>query len=524
MTFDESFKFRKKGHKMLWLTHPLILVWLITSFAWGVASVLDGKQPITASSQIADFPHVAPSVSSSLDATSFPSNFNTPHSAAQAVFDPRQPTTELPLTIGTSDPTSLGQDDLQDLYAFTFIDIYCGKTATAKRRIYIGTSSHYASSGRIFFPSQNVSDINFVLAPGAGRFFWLPDSYQTPYKDDSGMLLNKTVVVAATENVVVYAYQGCADVDGKQASAFRVHELQRLGTDYWVLTYYGNRPVHLGMVSVEDDTLVTISFNHTDENAGINEKNIMMNKYDTFYLVLPFDATGTRITSNRKISVIVGLTWIALPVGSINTEPFCETLEPTFNWGKSFSVAHFLGSEASNDYIVKLLSTMNNNTVYLKQGSYRSETILQQGQSKELLVTANVTDVLEINSSKDIIVAQIATKGDPAFTNPAMTFIPPHQHGTEKEISFPVFDLAYEGNVTNYLTVWVPPTGQPSDLGLDNILTVDWKILGTDETGWRIFQTSLQTGSHIIRIKSDLRIRGIVFGSATKRSFAHPVA
>ncbi|KAJ8039773.1 hypothetical protein HOLleu_13879 [Holothuria leucospilota] len=415
-----------------------------------------------------------------------------------------------------------GQDAVQYLYVFTFIDVLCLNTDV--RQIAIETTSKTGSSGRIFFPSQNASDMYFVLGPEEGRFFQLPASYQRPHTDDSGLLLNSTVVVTANDSVVVYAYQGCASGIGRQASAFRVLERQRLGTDYWVLIHSRNKNAHLGIVAVEDNTAVVISFNHTNGNVEMREQDIMLDKYVTFYLVLPFDATGTHITSNKKISVIVGVKSIILPPGSSNSEPFCESLEPVSTWGRAFSVAHFLGPEERNDYIVKFMSAVNDNNVNWKQGPYENETTLHQGQSKELVVTANMTDVLEINSSKDIVVAQFATKGKPAFTNPAMTFIPPHKDGIGDEIFFPIFDLSYKGNVSNYLSVWVPLIEQQSHLvSLDGICT-DWQILGGHVSGWKIFKTSLKAGFHVLRIKKGFKVRAMVFSAAKLRSFAHPVA
>ncbi|KAJ8040028.1 hypothetical protein HOLleu_14212 [Holothuria leucospilota] len=418
-------------------------------------------------------------------------------------------------------PNFTGDDLTEYLFAFTFIDIYC--PTTAARQIYIGTTRLTGTSGRIYFPSQNVSDINFVLGPGEGHFLQLPANYQRPHEDDSGLLINSTVVVTANDSIVIYAYQGCADEFGQQASSFRVQERQRLGTDYWVLTHFRKSPAHLGIVAVENNTSVAISFNHTNGNFEMRQQDITMNMYDTFYLVLPFDATGTQITSNKKVSVIVGVSSIILSQGSRNTEPFCETLEPIFNWGKAFSVAHFLGPEKSNDYIVKFISAVDNNTVHWKQGPYKTETTLQQGQSKELLVTANITDVLEINSSKNILVAQFATRGDPVFTNPAMTFIPPHTDGLEDKIMFPIFDLSYEENVTNYLTVWVPPMEHLSNVSIDSICT-DWRIFGGHDSGWKIFKKALKAGSHILRVKNGFKVRAMVFSAAQKRSCAYPIA
>lgn len=407
------------------------------------------------------------------------------------------------------------------MYAFTFIDVYC--SAAEVRQIYIGTPSNTrGSSGRVFFPSQNISGIYFTLKSGQGRFFELPAGYQKPTKDDSGLLLNTTVVVAADDVVNVYAYQGCAHTYGKQASAFRVKNIKNLGTDYWVLTYF-RRHSHLGIVAVKDNTSLSISFNHSDGGREMNPQDILLNKYDTYYLVLPFDATGTHITSDKKITVIAGVRSITLPEGSKNTEPFCETLEPVSNWGKSYSTVHFLGPEKGNDYIIKFISAENNNTVNWKQGAYQNDTMLQQGESHELLVPANYTDVLEINASKDILLAQFATKGNPPITNPAMTLIPPHENGTEEEIVFPVFDLTFKQNATNYLTVWVPASAQPSDLSLDGICYVNWREFAVDGSGWKILQTALKEGSHVLTIKKGLKVKAIVFAAEQLRSIAHPV-
>ncbi|KAJ8038368.1 hypothetical protein HOLleu_15767 [Holothuria leucospilota] len=392
-----------------------------------------------------------------------------------------------------------------------------------ERQIYIGTPSKTTgASGRISFPSQNISDIYFTLKSGQGRFFEVPSGYQKPTRDDSGLLLNTTIVVAADEAVNVYAYQGCAHAYGKQASAFRVKNIKNLGTDYWVLTYFRSYS-HLGIVAVKDNTSLSISFNHSDGGSEMNTQDILLNKYDTYYLVLPFDATGTHITSDEKISVVAGVRSIILPKGSKNTEPFCETLEPVSDWGKSFSTVHFLGPQKGNDYIIKFISAENNNTVNWKQGAYQNSTILQQGESQTLLVPANYTNVLEINASKDILLAQFATKGNPPITNPAMTLIPPHENGTEEEIVFPVFDLTYKQNATNYLTVWMPASAKRSDLSLDGMRYVNWREFAEDGSGWKILQTALKEGSHVLMINKGLKVRAIVFAAEHLRSVAYPV-
>ncbi|XP_071843574.1 uncharacterized protein [Apostichopus japonicus] len=438
------------------------------------------------------------------------------HSSNVAVFEED--------SMASCDETQHDYGHYEVQYAFTFLPIHCGRRIRTVHRVSILTnSSSSCASVKLSFPlSNNISDINITLSPGSGQSILIPEAYpeiDPRNRDPYGEITNTTIVISAIGKVHAYAFTECQQ--GNQASAFRLLDVDDIGTNYWVMSYH-SYPKHkmLAVVSIYDNTSIQIHWNTSiAPELYPNNITILLNKFQTYTLALEFDPTGVQLTSNKPISVFSGHTKASIPA-TPSTDPIAECLKPVEDWGRVFSLTQLVDPKFAGGYIVRILSSSTNNITTWKLGGNHNETTLAAGEFLEVLVDGNVTHPLEIVASNKVLVVQFTVMND--HTSPVMLQVPSQEHHRiSNEILFPVFDMT-DTNTTTYLTVWLPPEVDILQLSLNERAV--WKFIDKDSSEWSIFQTILEVGFNRLAIQGNGNVHAIVYSYGHRRAYAYTIA
>ena len=131
------------------------------------------------------------------------------------------------------------------------------------------------------------------------------------------------------------------------------------------------------------------------------------------------DLTGTKIVSDKPLTVITGHQCAQIPPTTGFCEPMYVHLLPTFNWGQQFLLAPFGGRTANQYY--KLLTSEDSTTIAYRCGneSSMSQQILTAGSG--LVLTLLPDSYCYLRASSPVFLVKMAAgnqeddNGDPAL-------------------------------------------------------------------------------------------------------------
>ena len=136
------------------------------------------------------------------------------------------------------------------------------------------------------------------------------------------------------------------------------------------------------------------------------------------------DITGTKIVSNKPLTVISGH-----ECGNISESlNFCEQLAvqvpPTSTWGSEFLLAPFTGRTSGQYY--KVVASSNGTTVVYKCGTSTPIGTVLANPGQSFLLRTDLTDYCYLFTNKPVLVVQMATGGSvDNLGDPVMAIVPP---------------------------------------------------------------------------------------------------
>ena len=207
------------------------------------------------------------------------------------------------------------------------------------------------------------------------------------------------------------------------------------------------------------------------------------------------DLTGTKVESNKPISVYSGHTCGNIPTNQHFCDFIGEQLPPVASWGNEFLVQSFYNRPFG--YSLKLIGSRNNTSVSITCDA-GNDYSLSLGEGDVLSRTITQTSCY-INSTNPILVAQFSQGQFVVHTgngDPAMTVIPPLHHYSNNVTSFPVISLL---NSQTYVNLFVLTSSNSSQIRLNgNLLpplsSTSWKRYN-GSGGYYAFNSYSLTGS-----------------------------
>ena len=212
------------------------------------------------------------------------------------------------------------------------------------------------------------------------------------------------------------------------------------------------------LVGCENDTTITVtptqsvSLPQDPQTAsafvvvdpGITSHVFTLNQMQTLLVSSVDDLTGTKITSNKPLTVISGHECANVPGSATGCEPLAVHVPPSATWGTKFLLAPFAGRIGAQSF--KILSTETTSL------SYTCGTTSNVAQNTVSLVIST-NEYCYLESSQPLLVVQLSTGGSiDSQGDPAIGMISPIDQYVG-EITF--FSLETRVFPSNYISVTV---------------------------------------------------------------------
>ena len=243
-------------------------------------------------------------------------------------------------------------------------------------------------------------------------------------------------------------------VHSNRETESNVYEYFALSTDYTGMPNIVDRRSNIVLVGNSDNTAVRITPTQavilpqsTTINAG-STHNITLAQFQTLLISSLSDLTGTRIVSNKPLTVISGHQCAHIPT----TTPFCEPIyihvPPTESWGQSFLLAPFARRTSGTTF--KLVASHNNTAIAYRCGTDLSQGLVLSNAGNSTIIAFSGSPFCYLSANNSILVAQIAAGFfSDMVGDPSVSLVSPmsgHIHSTHF-VSLPIFE--------NYITVTV---------------------------------------------------------------------
>lgn len=159
------------------------------------------------------------------------------------------------------------------------------------------------------------------------------------------------------------------------------YEYFAISTDYALSPSITDRKSNILLICNLDETTVIITPTQnvslpqdaqTDstllEVVGGTTHNITLNRFQTLLISSLSDLTGTKLISNKPLTVLTGHQCAQFPATTGFCEPVYVQIPPTLNWGEKFFLAPFAGRNTSEYY--KVVTSVNSTRI-----AYRCDTL-----------------------------------------------------------------------------------------------------------------------------------------------------
>lgn len=241
------------------------------------------------------------------------------------------------------------------------------------------------------------------------------------------------------------------------------------------------------LVGCESDTEITVIPTQTvsipedpqnDDNAmasielGTTSHQFILHKMQTLLISSVDDLTGTKIISNKPLTVISGHECANIPPSRSGCEPLAVQIPPVFTWGTEFLLAPFSGRSGAQTF--KAITSQDNTFFTSTCGTTSEET------REDTVFQLDTDEYCYLKASKPVLLAQLSFGGSlDRLGDPAIAMISPiDQYIRETEF----FSLPIREFSSNYISITVRAEHYiPDSILLDgNRITCMWQEIYSD--------------------------------------------
>ena len=411
---------------------------------------------------------------------------------------------------------------------YTTASILLGSiTENAANEFYLGFSENLATPSLLLFATTNEPDpVNFTVETLMGFSFTgvatnnattrvtLPSNFQVFTNSISER--NKGIRVRAEEDrkIVVYGLN-FQQVSSDAFVALPCNRLPFTEYEYYVISYL---PLHFIfpstylLVGCEDDTTITTP-----------SSTLTINQMETYAMEsLIKDLTGTRIVSDKPISVFSSHHCSRVP----NSVSFCdhltEQVPPTVTWGHFFLAASFLGRTSGE--IIRILASTDATDVTMNCTTIPPFTFTLSNAGNFEEVHINASSFCSIESNNPVLVFEFSLGNSlDGIGDPFMMMVTP----VEQYSNNYVFSVLSKFSI-NFITIHVAPEFFQSDrifvdsMSLENSSFTEVYCTGSVICGF-MAQVPLQPGEHrLFHQDADAVIGVTVYGFDSVHSYGYP--
>ena len=166
---------------------------------------------------------------------------------------------------------------------------------------------------------------------------------------------------------------------------------------------------------------VTIGISNTTVNLipGIRYP-FVVNRLQTIYIGSPDDLSGTKVATDKPVSVFSGHECANVPSNVSYCSHIIEQIPPIALWGKVYYTAPLVNKMS---YTIKILAAYHSTTVNMYCNNILESYIINEG---EFVSKNSMNGYCAIYSNKEVLVAQLSHGGseDLGYGDPMMTLVP----------------------------------------------------------------------------------------------------
>ena len=147
----------------------------------------------------------------------------------------------------------------------------------------------------------------------------------------------------------------------------------------------------------------------------------VINRLQTIFIGSPEDLSGTKIITDRPVSVLSGHQCANIPLSVEACSHLIEQIPPTVMWGKVYYVAPLVNKTS---YTIKVLAAYHSTTVNMYCNNTLQSYTINEGEFFNK--TLHMNDYCAIYSSKVVLVVQLSHGAgeDLGYGDPMMTLVP----------------------------------------------------------------------------------------------------
>ena len=204
------------------------------------------------------------------------------------------------------------------------------------------------------------------------------------------------------------------------------------------------RDVSLPVDAQTDSSLIEVA-------AGTTH-NISLNSFQTLGFFTDLDLTGTKVVSDKPLTVITGHQCAQIPPTTGFCEPMYIHLLPTFNWGQAFLLAPFGGRAADQYY--RLVTSEDSTTIDYRCGSGNSVSLQHSTAGSFSMLSFPSNSYCYLFANNPIFVVQMSPGNEADLDgvgDPALAIVSPTT-GHVRSASFFNFPTDFQNN---FITVTV---------------------------------------------------------------------
>lgn len=373
-----------------------------------------------------------------------------------------------------------------------------------------------------------------IVTPNVRSIITLPETVQaSSYTDE-----NKGIYLTTSSDQVTVLGQ---NIRSTTSDTFLILPLTKQYAKEYM--YYGmsvgrssivSRSLHstILIVGTKDNTTlnltvtqsVTVSIGGSISNLipGI-VYSFIINRLQTTYVGTVEDITGTRIVTNKPVSVFSGHECANVPATVTACDYIIEQIPPTMLWGRVYYVAPLLTRTRST---IKVLAAYDSTNVDIYCNNVKTPYGINQGQFIERIIGQ---ENCAINASNEVLVAQFGHgSSDGGTGDPMMMLVPAATQYINKFTFSTIYDLSWSHyiNIIVLVQFYQPAMMYLTAQGISTSLsTQQWTpITVNDVNEAYVTQINLsQEGAfRISHTNTKALMTTMVYGFSHAEGYGHP--
>ena len=293
------------------------------------------------------------------------------------------------------------------------------------------------------------------------------------------------------------------------------------------------------LVGCEDNTTITITPTQTvsiptdpqssssslQSVASGSDHQITLNKMQTLLIAKSStDLTGSKIVSNKPLTVISGHECGNVPSTQTYCEHLAEHIPPTSTWGQEFLLVPFGGRNVGQYY--KIVSSQSATTVVRRCNSVTSTQTLTSAGSFFTFFTSSTT-YCSVVANKPVLVSQLGIGGgSDNIGDPIISILPSLDQYTNRYSFFSLNTTDF--NIHQISVSVLAQYYQPSSIRLDGQpISCSWNAIynsGGTVVGYGCHRSVTGGTTHVVsHSNSDGKLAVVVYGwnSGTQRGYGY---